>query len=206
MKLLSKSIKWILASALVFTSTLQYFAEVTAQTKPPTTTKPTTNTKPPVQPIKKPPTPTKKGASRLVFVPPKPPPGLSTVSGRRRGMGSRNDCPAVETPLTALVPLQEPVATSKQTNTSTSVDVWGLTTSERPMFWFYVPYTNMSAEFVLQDSSENEIYKNQNIALKAKSGVIGISIPSTVIPLQVGKTYRWLVPTHLLMLMDLFVC
>ena len=49
--------------------------------------------------------------------------------------------------------------------------VWGLTTSERPMFWFYVPYTNMSAEFVLQDSEENEIYKNQNIALRAKSGV-----------------------------------
>ena len=191
MKLLSKSIKWILASALVFTSTLQDFAEVTAQTKPPTTTKP------PVQPVTKPPTPTKtptptkKAAFRPVFVPPKPPAGLSTVSGRRRGMGSRNDCPAVENPLTALVPFQEGVATNKQTNPSTLVDVWGLTTSEHPMFWFYVPYTNMNAEFVLQDSSENEIYKNQNIALKAQSGVISISIPSTVIPLQVGKTYRW---------------
>ena len=94
MKLLSKSIKLILASALVFSSALQYPANVTAQTKPSATNQQ------PVQPIKKPPIP-KIGASRPVFVLPKPPGGLSTVSGRRSGMGSRNDCPAVETPLTA---------------------------------------------------------------------------------------------------------
>ena len=170
--------KLILVSALFFCSTLQYPAEVTSQTKPL------------VQSVKKPPV-LKTGTSQPVFVTPKPPGGLSPISGRRGGMGSRNDCPAVETPLTALVPVQERVATSKQTNTSTLVDVWGLTISERPTFWFYVPYTNMNAEFVLQDSEENEIYKNQNIALTAKSGVIGISLPSTVTPLQVGKTYRW---------------
>ncbi|MBK1987642.1 DUF928 domain-containing protein [Sphaerospermopsis aphanizomenoides BCCUSP55] len=176
--------KLILASALVFSSTLQYPAQATAQTKPPG------NTQPPVQPVKTPPVPT-KGTSRPVFVMPKPPDGLSPMSGRRSGMGSRNDCPAVETPLTALVPFQERVANNKQTNTSTSADVWGLTTSERPTFWFYVPYSNMSAEFVLQDNEENEIYKQQNIALTAKSGVIGISLPSNVASLQVGKTYRW---------------
>ncbi|MBD2206471.1 DUF928 domain-containing protein [Calothrix sp. FACHB-1219] len=176
--------KLILASALVFSSTLQYPVQVTAQTKLPA------NTQPPVQPVKNPPIP-KKGTYRPVFVPPQPPAGLSTISGRRSGMGSRNDCPAVETPLTALVPFQERVTTNKQTNTSTPVDVWGLTTSERPMFWFYVPYKNVSAEFVLQDSEETEIYKQENIALTANSGVIGISLPSTVTPLEVGKTYRW---------------
>jgi hypothetical protein len=187
MKLLSKSIKLILASALALSSTLQYSAQVTAQTKLPT------NTKPPVQPVKNPPVPPglTNGTSQPVFVPPKPPAGLSTISGRRSGMGSRNDCPGVETPLTALVPFQERLATSKQANTSTPVDVWGLTTSERPVFWFYVPYNNMSAEFVLQDSEETEIYKQQNITLTANSGVIGVSLPSTVTPLQVGKTYRW---------------
>lgn len=65
MKLLSKSMKLILASALVFSSTLQDPAKVTAQTKPPTTTQQ------PVQPIKKPPIP-KTGASRPVFVWPNP--------------------------------------------------------------------------------------------------------------------------------------
>ena len=188
MKLLSKSVILVLGNTLVFCSILQYAVEVTAQTQTPTPTP--TPTKTPAQPVKKRPT-TQTRASRPVFVMPEPPAGLSTISGRRRGMGSRNDCPAVETPLTALVPFQERVATSKQTNTSTSVDVWGLTTSERPMFWFYVPYTKGSAEFVLQDSEENEIYQNKNIALKAKSGVIGISLPSTVTPLQIGKTYRW---------------
>lgn len=183
-KLLSKPMKLILAIALVFSTTLQYPVKVTAQTKP------STPKKQPIQPVKKTPVPKPK-ASRPVFVPPTPPPGLGPISGRRGGMGSRNDCPAVETPLTALVPIQERVASGKQTNTSTVVDVWGLTTSERPTFWFYVPYSNMNAEFVLQDTEENEIYKNQNITLTAKSGVIGISLPSTVTPLQVGKTYRW---------------
>lgn len=171
--------KLILAIALVFSTTLQYPSQVTAQTKPSTTTKPVTKLPVPTQANPQP-----------VFMMPKPPDGLSPVSGRRSGMGSRNDCPAVETPLTALVPFQERVANNKA-NTSISADVWGLTTSERPTFWFYVPYSNMSAEFVLQDSEENEIYKQQNIALTAKSGVIGISLPSTVASLQVGKTYRW---------------
>lgn len=179
--------KLILASALVFSSTLQYPAQVTAQTNLPA------NTEPPVQSVKTPPVSTvpTNGTSEPVFVPPKPPAGLNTISGRRSGMGSRNDCPAVETPLTALVPFQERVATSKQTNISTPVDVWGLTTSERPTFWFYVPYSNISGEFVLQDSEETEIYNQQNITLTANSGVIGVSLPSTVAPLQVGKTYRW---------------
>lgn len=188
--------KLILVSALVFSSTLQYPAQVTAQTQPPanntqppSNTQPPTNTQPTQTPVTTPPVPT-QATPQPVFMMPKPPDGLSPVSGRRSGMGSRNDCPAVETPLTALVPFQEQVASNK-TNTSNSADVWGLTTSERPTFWFYVPYSNMSAEFVLQDSEQNEIYKNPNITLTSKSGVIGISLPSDRKSLEVGKTYRW---------------
>jgi hypothetical protein len=114
-------------------------------------------------------------------------------------MGSRDDCPAVETPLIALVPFKERGLASKQRDKSTPMDVWGLTTAERPTFWFYLPYTKnfvgLNVEFVLQDSEENDVYR-QAIALRATPGVIGVSLPSTVAPLQVGKTYRWYFKVH----------
>jgi hypothetical protein len=46
-------------------------------------------------------------------------------------MGSRDNCPAVETALTALVPLREEQKVNKQTDKSISGIVEGLTTSER---------------------------------------------------------------------------
>ena len=103
-----------------------------------------------------------------------------------------DNCPAVPTALTALVPLREQQMVSKQTDKSISGIVEGLTTSERPTFWFYVPYTNdlkASAEFILQDSAGNDIYKNA-IALPPKPGLIDVSLPSNT-SLEIGKTYRW---------------
>ncbi|MBW4508336.1 MAG: DUF928 domain-containing protein [Scytonematopsis contorta HA4267-MV1] len=123
---------------------------------------------------------------RPVFRWAKKPSRLSTIPGRGVGMGSRDDCPAVKNPLIALAPF-------KQAGTK-SLEVGGLTTTERPTFWFYLPYSqdfaNVSAEFVLQDSEENDVYKNA-IALPKTAGVVGVPLPSTVAPLEVGKTYRW---------------
>ncbi|MBP5977471.1 DUF928 domain-containing protein [Brasilonema sp. CT11] len=180
-----KSIKWMLTIALILSSLTYYPAKVTAQTQQPTTTKQ------PVQPTKGGTSP-QQGTSRPVFVFPKTPARLSPVSGRRAGMGSRDNCPAVPTALTALVPLRKEQKVSKLTDKSISGIVAGLTASERPTLWFYVPYTQdltASAEFILQDSAGNDIYRNA-IALPPKPGVIGVSLPSNT-SLQVGKTYRW---------------
>jgi hypothetical protein len=177
--------KWMLTIALILSSLTYYPAKVTAQTQQPTTTKQ------PAQPTKGGTSP-QQGTSRPVFVFPKTPERLSPVSGRRAGMGSRDNCPAVSTALTALVPLRNEQKASKQTDKSTSGIVGGLTTFERPTFWFYVPYTQnltASAEFILQDSAGNDVYKNA-IALPPKPGIIGVSLPSNT-SLQVGKTYRW---------------
>lgn len=58
----------------------------------------------------------------------------------------------------------------------------------------FVPYTkdfaNLKAEFVLQDSEENDVYRNA-IALPTQIGVINVPLPFSVISLQVGETYRW---------------
>ena len=171
--------KWILTIALILSSTTQAPLQVKAQTKQP------------VQPTRGSASP-QQSTSRPVFVWPKTPARLSPVSGRRAGMGSRDNCPAVANALTALIPLREEQRASKQTKSISGI-VEGLTTSERPTFWFYIPYTKdltASAEFVLQDSAGNDI-DQKAIALPAKPGVIDVSLPSTVASLQLGKTYRW---------------
>ncbi|MEH2409109.1 DUF928 domain-containing protein [Nostoc sp.] len=189
---LVKSMKWILTTALILSSTTQHSAQVTDQTKQPVTNKQ------PAQPVKTPASP-QQPTSGPVFILPKAPARLSPVSGRRAGMGSRDNCPAVPTPLTALVPFKEEQKVAGQTNKSIIGIVEGLTTSERPTFWFYIPYTqdlsNSSAEFSLQDSAENDVYRNA-IALPSKPSIIGISLPTTVASLEVDQTYRWYLKVH----------
>ncbi len=170
----AKSVKWILTIALILSSTTQYPIQVTAQTPKPATTK-YLNSSP-------------QQLSKLVFVPPKAPAGSGTPGGRRTGMGSRDNCPAVATELTALVPLQK-----QQTDQSSLETVGGMTTSERPTFWFNVPYTNhspnLNAEFILKDNADNDTYRTR-IALPSKPSVISVPLPSTV-TLKIGQTYRW---------------
>ena len=193
MKLLLKSMKLMLVVALSLSSAIQPPAQVTtAQTQKPSTSKQ------PTQPTKKP-NPRQQGTGRPVFVWSKTPSRLSAISGRGTGMGSRADCPNVKTPLTALVPFKEQGLATKQKDNLAPMDVWGLTTMERPTFLFYVPYikdiANLSAEFVLQDAEENDVYR-QAIALPSKPGVMSVPLPSNVAPLQVNKTYRWYFKVH----------
>lgn len=191
MKLLVKPMKLMLMVALSLSSAIQYPAQVTAQTKQLPTFKPAQRAKKPTYP--------QRGASRPVFVWSKTPPGLTGIPGRETGMASRECFPEVATPLTALVPFKERGLATKQKDKSTQMDVWGLTTAERPTFWFYVPYTkdvaNLSAEFVLEDAEGNNVYR-QAIALPLKPGVMSVPLPSTVAPLEVDKTYRWDFKVH----------
>lgn len=148
--------KSMLIIALMLSSTTQYPTQVTAQS-------------PNAAPQQK--------TNRPVFIPPKLPPGAGTVSGRRTGMGSRDNCPATATELTALVPSVK-APTSKQVNTSVSEIVGGLTTSSRPTFWFYMPYTNnlsgANAQFSLQDSAGNEV-SISTIALRTQPGIMSLT-------------------------------
>lgn len=128
---------------------------------------------------------TTPNTSRPRFIPPKVPIKIGAVSGRRTGMGSRANCPAVTTELTALVP-------------SESNFVGGLTVSEKPSFWFYVPYTNnlsgANAHFTLLDDAGNKIYNNP-IALPGKPSLVSVTLPSNI-PLQENKTYGWYLKVH----------
>ena len=115
----------------------------------------------------------------LRFVPP-PPPDQGSPSGRHRGGASRGPCLKYEA-LAALVPV-------------TGGFVWGLTSAERPTFWFFVPEpltAELPIEFVLQDEADNYVYKTTRKMPKMQPGVVSISVPSTAKPLEIGKRYRW---------------
>jgi hypothetical protein len=83
---------------------------------------------------------------------------------------------------------------SASTTPTTSESVYGLTVAERPTFWFYVPYPLTSSrpvEFVLQDENGNDVYQTQFTESGTVPGVVGLQLPPTVDPLEVGKRYRW---------------
>jgi Domain of Unknown Function (DUF928) len=118
------------------------------------------------------------------FVPPPPPPG-PPPSGRLRGGAKRDRCPQVEPPLTALAPSTE--------QSGSIVNVWGLTTVDRPTFWFYVPYSKSSdypSDFVLLDAKNKPVYTTP-VTLPEKPGIVAVPLPGNAPPLQVGQRYRW---------------
>lgn len=95
------------------------------------------------------------------------------------GPGTRGTCVQTEIPLTAVVGRQ---------------NLLDLTMGDRPTFWVYIPYSSSdvnSAFFSLQDEAgEVEIWGTQ-LQLQNTPGIVAISLPETVPPLEVGRTYRW---------------
>jgi Domain of Unknown Function (DUF928) len=72
----------------------------------------------------------------------------------------------------------------------------GLTVSDRPTFFVYVPQTTAKeATFSLQDGERNLVYRTK-VALKETGGVIPITLPETVKALQIDNDYRWVVEIH----------
>ncbi|MGQ4648720.1 DUF928 domain-containing protein [Lyngbya aestuarii] len=106
-------------------------------------------------------------------------------TGQRQGSASRGQYKL----LTALVPVVKDTSDEGQRES-----VFGLTAAERPIFWFYVPEPltpTRSFEFVLEDKQGNQVYKTSFMRSGDFSGVIGIELPPTVEPLEVGKMYHW---------------
>ncbi|NES00973.1 MAG: DUF928 domain-containing protein [Symploca sp. SIO1B1] len=96
--------------------------------------------------------------------------------GRRRGAGSRDGYCISDEKLVALMP---------QTN-------FGLTVAERPTFWFYVPYQSdqLEAEFLLEDNEGNKI-DSQIVALNNTPGIVKVTLPENLPPLEVEQLYVW---------------
>ncbi|HEY9640586.1 MAG TPA: DUF928 domain-containing protein [Coleofasciculaceae cyanobacterium] len=118
------------------------------------------------------------GATYIKFEPP----ALGNApGGRARGGASRGECPTVTQPLTALVP-------------TINGSVGGLTGTDHPTFWFYVPYAltaDHPAEFVLLDQHNKYVYQTTLIGgQNPDTGILGVTLPDTL-TLTAGQSYQW---------------
>jgi hypothetical protein len=105
--------------------------------------------------------------------------------GKRIGGGSRGGCPRANQFLTALVPVIP--------NTPND-SVLGLTFTNRPTFWFYLPYSFSSTRpvvFALKDDRENIIYQTELSGSGTRPSVVGFKLPDNMQPLEVNKRYKW---------------
>jgi Domain of Unknown Function (DUF928) len=126
------------------------------------------------------------------YTPPKPP--SRRAPGTNRAAGSR-DClatdPDIKDPtlknLTALVP-----ETTYKEGAQTKTQVWGRTTSAQPTLWFYYPYVSETVgkvEFILQDSQDQDLYR-EPVSVPSSTGLVSIKLPAKV-ALKPGKMYHW---------------
>ncbi len=111
-----------------------------------------------------------------------------TSAGSRAAEGTTAECPIQSKNLTALAPEYE-IGTNKDKV------VWGLTTSNHPTLWFYLPYTRNSSarvsfELSLPADRDRIVYKT-SIKLPQKPGFIGVSLPKTIPPLAINQFYKW---------------
>lgn len=123
-------------------------------------------------------------------------PDNGAPTGRRRGGTSRDGCPTLNTPITALVPGEE-TSGSSQAGTdpkSISKSFLASTVAEHPTFWFYVPNLPAharSGEFVLQNEAGDDVYRTP-LVLPQKPGVISISLPQNPqYSLKTDNKYHW---------------
>lgn len=131
----------------------------------------------------------RSGGGGAHYVPPKPPKS-GTPGGRPRGGAGRGNCPKVSVPLTILIPNEQ--VTPSSANPKSITSVWGQSASEKPTFWFFVPYgdrVGFSAEFALQDAAGKDIHRT-SVALPSQPGIVAVALPESVAPLTVDALYQ----------------
>lgn len=103
-------------------------------------------------------------------------PGMRYSGATRSGGSIDVGCQSSSEPMTALVP-----ATNR-----------GMSTAERPTFFYYLPKTSQPLEFALLDENDDLIYRTE-FAPNKIPGVVSINL-STLAgapPLEIGKNYHW---------------
>lgn len=68
---------------------------------------------------------------------------------------------------------------------------FGLTTTERPTFWVYIPETSARQAILSVKQEGNSPHWQQTIDLQGKAGIIGIKLADDAPALELGKNYQW---------------
>lgn len=117
-------------------------------------------------------------AAKVTFRPPGDPAPRRTTGGASRDVtacGFASDSTTTNASVTPVLP---------KTNI-------GLTLSEHPTVFVYIPETNAKrAFFSIQDESSDSIYQT-SVNLPSQSGVMQIQLPKSETGLKQGKNYKW---------------
>ncbi|MCF2146379.1 DUF928 domain-containing protein [Desmonostoc muscorum LEGE 12446] len=164
-----KSFQFTIALAIVFTSNISYPLQLHAL-------------------------PVNNHLASVKFIPPPPPPDRS-ATGSRGGAASRG-CNTANQTVTALVPTYQQTLKQSEQMVVPIIQVWGLTNSEHPDFFFFVPYDASSIaniEFVLKDETSNKsqtLYRTY-LTPPESPGIISVHLPPSATLSEVGKMYHW---------------
>ncbi|MBO0351987.1 DUF928 domain-containing protein [Phormidium pseudopriestleyi FRX01] len=67
----------------------------------------------------------------------------------------------------------------------------GLTVSERPTLFVYVPETKAEqGYFILKDQTEDYYYQTQ-VSIPQEGGIVRLTLPESAPALEIGTTYQW---------------
>ncbi|MEC4813096.1 MAG: DUF928 domain-containing protein [Scytonema sp. PMC 1069.18] len=125
-----------------------------------------------------------------------PPPPVDRGAPGNRGEGASRtpgECVSRYLPLTALVPSYEQTVSMNKGEATTITQVWGLTSAEKPSFWFYIPYKKsfiQAIEFVLQTDNNKTVYRT-NVSIPQSPGIVHVPLKNTIASLEVGERYHW---------------
>ncbi|NJO63413.1 MAG: DUF928 domain-containing protein [Richelia sp. RM2_1_2] len=100
------------------------------------------------------------------------PPNNGAPKGSRssKNSGSRDDCPALEKTITALIP---------KTN-------WANTLAERPKFWFHIPHKQGRLTLILRNKTKSI---QVNYQVRNGGGIMGFPVPETLPALEINESY-----------------
>lgn len=73
----------------------------------------------------------------------------------------------------------------------TPTSSYGLTFSEHPVFFAYIPPTSAQAAFFSLTDEQGEVYYQTTMPIPTTGGLVEVAIPDTSPPLEVGKSYQW---------------
>ncbi len=138
-------------------------------------------------------------SASIKFTPPPPPPNRSAAG--ERGEAASRGCGNSKQSLMALVPDYKQTINLEGGEKIPVTKVWGLTTSEYPTFWFFIPDDKSSItemEFVVKDESQKPSKTLYRTFLNKPEmpGIIRVAMNKTAEPLQVSqamhqKMYHW---------------
>ena len=116
-------------------------------------------------------------SARVTFVPPQRNAPRETRGGASRGeVCASNSATNSPQSLKLLVPIQSS---------------YGLTSSDRPTFFAYVPATSARKLFFSLKDETGEVHYQTNIPITGKGEVVSFTLPETTSALEMGREYEW---------------